>query len=275
MKKAFFLTFFLPVLLLVSCSQYQALLKSNDLSLKYAKAKEYYDRKDYYKATPLFEELLAVYKGTKDVEDIYYYYAYCQYYSNEFLVAAYHFKTISTTYPNNPHAQECLFMNAKCYVNLSPKYELDQEYTNKAINEFQLFVNTYPTSQLVSQANNYIDLMRLKLQQKAFAAAKLYYDMGSYKAAAVALADMARNFPDANNLDEIMFLILKSDYLYSLNSVALKQPERYQKTVSFYNEYKVRLSQSRYAKDAQDIFDESSKFLNKPKLIAKANEPNK
>src|SRR6185369_8506259 len=146
MKKALLFAFFLPLLFFVSCSSYQEILKSTDLPLKYVKAKEYYDKKEYYKAIPLFEELLAAYKGTKDIEDIYYYYANCQYGTDEYLMAAYHFKNIATTYPNGAHAEECLFMNAKCYVQLSPKYELDQTYTEKAINEFQLFVNTFPSS---------------------------------------------------------------------------------------------------------------------------------
>lgn len=265
MKKALLIAFFLPVLMLASCSTYQQVLKSNDLQLKYAKAKEYYNQRQYYKATPLFEELMAIYKGTKDIEDIYYYYAFCQYGMEEYLIAAYHFKNIATTYPNGIHAQECLFMNAKCYVNMSPKYELDQEYTTKAINELQLFVNTYPSSPLVSEANETIDRMRSKLQQKAFAAAKLYYDMEDYKAAAVAFTNLLHNYPDTPDYDRASFMILKANYLYSLNSIETKQVERYQTTVDVYNQYKDRLLQSKFSKDAQTIFESSNKILNKLK----------
>jgi len=271
MKRYLLLVFFSALIFFTSCSTYHEVLKSNDLPLKYAKAKEYYNKKDYYKAIPLFEELMAIYKGTKDLEDIYYYYAFCQYGMEEYLIAAYHFKNIATTYPNGVHAQECLFMNAKCYVNMSPKYELDQEYTNKAINELQLFVNTYPSSPLVSEANETIDLMRNKLQQKAFADAKLYYDMESYKAAAVTFANLIRNYPDTPDFDRASFMILKSNYLYSQNSIESKQAERYLITVNTYNQYKDKLLQSKYAKESQNIFESSNKILNKLKTNESVN----
>ena len=62
-----------------SCSKYSRLLKSTDFNKKYDMAVIYYNKKNYNKAFPLFEELLSLYKGTDKAEKIYYYYAYCNY----------------------------------------------------------------------------------------------------------------------------------------------------------------------------------------------------
>ena len=73
-------------------------------------AKKYYNKKDYFKALPLFEELLNIYKGTKSVEKVYYYYAYCYYGQGEYLMAAYHFKNLANTYPNGKFTEESHYM---------------------------------------------------------------------------------------------------------------------------------------------------------------------
>jgi len=95
----FFIGLALVVVFLASCSEYQKLLKSSDFELKYKRAKEYYEKKDYYKASALFEELINIYKGTARGEEVYYYYTYCQYSLQEYIMAAYHFKFFAKNFP--------------------------------------------------------------------------------------------------------------------------------------------------------------------------------
>ena len=51
-------------LMLIACSEYQQILKSNNLQLKYETAMKYYEQEKYYKASPLFEELIPLWRGT-------------------------------------------------------------------------------------------------------------------------------------------------------------------------------------------------------------------
>jgi outer membrane protein assembly factor BamD len=60
----------LSVLLFVSCSDYQKLLKSNDPELKYNKAVEYFEKGDFMRATTLFDEVSTYYKGTERSETV-------------------------------------------------------------------------------------------------------------------------------------------------------------------------------------------------------------
>lgn len=52
----------------------------------------------------------------------------------------------------------------------SPGYRLDQSNTEKAIDGFQLFVNTYPNSKRVEECNKLIDECRAKIEFKSFEA---------------------------------------------------------------------------------------------------------
>jgi outer membrane protein assembly factor BamD len=256
---------FLVVVGLASCSSYEKLLKSDDLALKERKANEFYEKKEYYKALPLYEELISVYKGTQRAEDFYYRYAYCYYGTGEYLLAAYNFKNFANTYPNSKYAEEALYMNAKCYYDISPRASLDQESTAKAINEMQLFINTYPQSKYVAEANDVIDQSRRKLEKKDYAAAKLYYDMDDYKAAATAFTNLLKKYPDTPMADQISFMALKSSYLYAINSIDEKKPERLEKALVAYDTFAARYPQSMYATDAKQIRDDASRQLDKLK----------
>ncbi len=257
---------FLALSLLGSCKQsYQQVLKSNDLEYKYEMAKKYYNKKDYYKALPIFEELMNIYKGTKSVEKIYYYYAYCFYGQGEYLMAAYHFKNLANTYPNGEYAEECNYMYAYTQYVLSPLPSLDQTYTLKAVEAFQLFINLYPSSEKVSLCNDYIDKMRATLIQKDFNSAKLYYDLGYYRAANISFDNLLKTYPDLENKEAAYFYKLRSNYYFALNSIEEKQEERLLKTLAAYKEFSKRFPESKLQKEAKNILDSSDKLLNKIK----------
>ena len=95
MKKR--LALLLLVFTVVSCSKFQKLTKNPDMDAKYNGAIKYYDKKDYYHALQLFEELISVYKGTAKAEDSYYYYSYCTYFVDDYQTAAYYFNNFVQT----------------------------------------------------------------------------------------------------------------------------------------------------------------------------------
>ena len=57
-------------------------------------------------------------------------------------------------------------MIAKCYYMLSPSYSLDQENTNEAMEKLQIFIDNYPRSSYLSEANNYIRELQIKLEKR-------------------------------------------------------------------------------------------------------------
>ncbi|OFY91901.1 MAG: hypothetical protein A3K10_02370 [Bacteroidetes bacterium RIFCSPLOWO2_12_FULL_31_6] len=245
--------------------RYQRLLKSTDYTLKYDRAIVYYDKKDFYRALPLFEELLNIYKGTTKAQEIYYYYAYCHYGMGDYLLASYHFKNYTSTFPKGIHAEECQFMNAYCYYRESPVSSLDQEATLKAINEFQLFANLFPQSSRIARCNELIDELRFKLETKSYETGKLYLKTENYKAAIVALNNTLKDFPASKFKDEILYLILKANYFLAINSIDEKKEPRLQDALESYNKC-ISFSKSQdYIKDIENIHQNIQTELKKTK----------
>jgi outer membrane protein assembly factor BamD len=246
------------------CSNsYQKIAKSSDLDLKYSKAKEYYDKKDYLKAIPILEELITIYKGSKNIDDLYYMYARSYYEQGDYLIAAFHFKNIYDSYPNSKYAEECLYLNAVCYQKLSPLPSLDQEYTLKAIEYFQLFVNAYPQSDKLQDCNDNVRALRRKMEIKAFNGANLYFKTGNYRAAATAFANFLKAYPDTRDAEKAAFLTVKSYYLYARQSILTKQAERYEMAINAYKNFTASYKNSSSMKEAEKIYQASAEQIKK------------
>jgi outer membrane protein assembly factor BamD len=267
LKLSSFIALLFSVLLLAGCSRYQRLVKSTDMEKKYEAAVKYYEDGDHFRALTLFEELISVYRATKRAEKIYFYYAYCYFHQKEYDLASFHFENFVNTFPNSSDAEECQFMIAYCYYMNSPTPTLDQDNTLKAINNLQLFINKYPKSAKVAQSNDLIDLLREKLQTKDYNTARLYYNMGDYKSAVVAFRNLVKDYPATRYREESMFLMAKSYYLLANNSIEAKKEERYKFAVQSYYSFIDAFPQSRYLKEAQDIFNSSLAQLEKIKNV--------
>ena len=245
------------------CSKYQKILKSTDYEKKFEMAKVYYESGKYQKAFPLLEELMTVYRGTSKGENVYYYYAYTQYALGDYLLASFHFSNFSKTFTRSEHAEEAMFMGAKCYFLDSADPTLDQESTNKAIQELQLFINKYPKSEHVAECNDLMDRLRFKLETKDYNMAKLYFNMEDYKAAITSLRNVLNDYPESRYREEMSFMVVRSSFLLAENSIEKKKVDRYQKTLEECRTFSEKFPGNKYDKEVNSIFAASNKALGK------------
>jgi outer membrane protein assembly factor BamD len=260
--------FAILIMALGSCkSKYEKLRASNDNAKKYAEAIKLYNKKEYTKALGLFDPLVTRYRGQEQAEDLYYYYAYTNYKLKDYTSARYHFKTFADTYPSSTRAEECRFMAAYCYYLDSPIFSLDQDNTSKAIENMQLFINLYPKSDRVPEANKLIQNLQDKLEEKSFANSKLYLTIGNYQSAVIAFGNTLRDFPDTKYAEEIDFLIIKAQYLYAEHSSEFAQEERYNLGINYANQFIEKYPSSKFLKETQQYKKDSEDGIVKTKRI--------
>ncbi len=254
----------IPIFLLIviaSSCKYEKLLKSRDYRLKYNKALEYYAEEDYMRAEGLFEQLKPVLKGTIQADTVFFYGAYCSYNQKEYLLAAHYFNDFKSAFSNSPFAEEAEYMSAYCMYLQTPRPTLDQTYTYQAISALSIYMARYPNSERTDQSIRIIKELRNKLVDKSYQNAKLYFELGNYKAAIVALNISLDDFPETKHREEIMYLILKSKFLLAENSIRIKKIERYQSTVDEYYSFSGEFPDSEYLKEATEMFDNSNSIL--------------
>ncbi len=251
------------VLLGTGCSEYNKALKSNDYKVKYEAAVKYYNEDDCFKALPLLEECIGLTRGTAMAEDVYYYYAKTHYCVNDYYLASYYLKNFAKTFSKSPRAEECFFQSAYCNYRLSPEYTLDQTDTRKAIDEFQLFLDTYPTSALRDSANKMIAELNAKLEKKDFENAKLYYTTQNYKGAVNSLKSFITNYPSSKYKENAYALIVESYYLYAEGSIEEKKLERYRLATESYITFVTAFPESKLLKEAEVFYEKSRKQIDK------------
>ena len=162
------MTRFLAVLLFVgfcfSCSPYQKALKSEDMGIKYEEATKQYEKEKYAKAIRLFEQMAATYRGKPQAEKMYYMYAMSLYKTKQYYSAGYQFESFVSGYPKSEKLEQAAYLGAKSYSELSPVYSLDQVDTFKAIEKLQVFIDRFPDSEYLPEANETLKGLREKIE---------------------------------------------------------------------------------------------------------------
>jgi outer membrane protein assembly factor BamD len=233
-------------------SKFNKVEKSNDVEYKLTKADEYYAKKKYRNAQQLYESLFPVFKGTQKFEDLYYKYAYCFYYQDLFRDAENLFKGYLEVFPNSTKAEEVDYMRAYCFYRQSPKLDLEQVNTIKAMNMMQTFINTHPGSTRLKDASDIIDKSRQKLEQKEFRSAQLYYNLGQFRAAAIAFSNLMNNYPESTKGEDYKLMVVKSYYRFAKLSIIEKQIERYEKVTTEFQDFVDRYPDSKLLAAAED-----------------------
>jgi outer membrane protein assembly factor BamD len=248
-----------------SCSKFRKIEKSEDWRVKYEAGLNYYNKKDYYRASVLFEQILPIVRGLPEGEKVQFYLAYCQYYDRLYLLSSEQFRTFYETYGRSPFAEEARYMFAYSLYAASPTTNLDQTSSVEAMAAMQEFLNRYPQSKLRDQAIDVINTSQTKLEKKGFENAYQYYRMRLYKAAIVALNNFKSNYPDSKYLEQAYYLVVDSEYRLALQSISSKQPERFREVVNHYQEFLERYPESTFLRDAEKIYAESLDKVNKSK----------
>lgn len=256
---------FVGLLLFSACSDYNKLLKSTNVDQKYEAAVKYFDKKDYYRAGVLLEEVRPLLAGRIEAEKAAFLYAYTQYYERLYATSAELFRNFFETYGRSPFAEESLFMYAKSLYNDSPDFNLDQTSTQTAIVAIQDFLNRYPESKYKEEATTMSDELAAKLERKAFESAKLYSQMRYYQAAVTAFTTFQREYPASDFNEEAAYLKIVAQFNLAEESVPEKQRERYFDTVGFYQAFVDKYPNSKYLRNAESIFDKSTKQLERLK----------
>jgi outer membrane protein assembly factor BamD len=208
-------------------------LKSTDPELKYNKAVEYFEKGDFMRASTLFDEISTYYKGTERSETVLNYLAKSYMGQKDYFSASEYYKTYTKTYPKGQYITEAKYMIGYCFYLDSPDARLDQTSTISAIGAMQEFIDLYPESERVPEANKLLEELTNKLAYKAFISSKLYFDLGNYmgnnyESAVITAQNALRKFPSTKYREELSMIILESKFQQAVQSV----PEKTGKSIA-------------------------------------------
>ncbi|MDZ7289619.1 MAG: outer membrane protein assembly factor BamD [candidate division KSB1 bacterium] len=177
-------------------------------------AMKLFNNKDYFDARPQFRIIILNAPGNTLVDQAQYYLAECHFHMEEFITAASEYEKVIRLYPRSELLDDAQYKIGLCYDKLSPKSDLDQKYTLKAIEEYQRFLEEYPMSELVETVEKRLLALRNKLARKEFNTGNLYRKMAYYEAAIYSFDEVLNHYYDSRHAEAAFFY--KGECLFKL-----------------------------------------------------------
>src|SRR5664280_2080064 len=197
-----------------------------------AYAVKLYNDEDYELAVNEFSSIVLQFPGNAIVDSAQYYTGMTRYKRKEYILGAYEFSKLIKNMPASKLIAESQYMLAECYYKLSPDYTLDQKYTRSAIKEYQAYIDFFPTSDKVPDAEVKIKELNEKLAHKEYNAAYIYSKLEFYRAALKYYDNVVETYHDTKYAplamyDKTRLLISRdrnADALIEVNKFLQKYP---------------------------------------------------
>jgi len=244
---------------MISCSEYQKMLKETNISKKYEFAQRLYDEGDYKRSNRLFEQIAPQFVGKPQGERVLYFLADSYYQIGDYNFAGYQFERFLKSYPRSDRADEASFMGAKSYYLLSPRYSLDQTDTDKALAKLQTFINSYPDSEFMEEANAMARELTTKKEKKAFEIGKQFVKLGKYYvldyniSAIASMENFISDHPGSVYREEAYFLKFSATTTLAVNSTFSKRKERLDEALAAYNDLLRNFPETEFLEDAEKL----------------------
>jgi len=248
-------------LMVLSCGQYNKVLNKGTIEQQYKMATEMYDAEKYDKAIKLFDKIMTGYRGKPQMERIQFMISESYYYTKQYSLASYYFNRFTKNYPKSTKKEEAAFLSAHGYYLDSPTFSLDQTSTDEALVAMQSFIDTYPDSEKIAEANKYVKDLRYKLEEKEFEIAKQYYHIEDYTAAITSFDILVSDYLGTTFREEAMFYKFKASHDLALKSIFSKKEARLKSSLKAYERFKKSYPKSEYLKEADKIIKDINEKL--------------
>lgn len=247
----------LLVIMASGCRNTSFIQPGDTLEVAYEKALALYEDEKWDEAAGAFNAVLTLGRGSIVAQDAQFYLAEANYKNKRYLVAASEYERFTLLYPDSPRRETADLNIARCYYELSPRYKLDQTYTVQAIENFNIFLSRYPSSEYREEAIASIDALREKLAQKIYSAADFYRRTQRYEAAVLTYGEVIDQYPETAWAEQSLVEQMESYILYADNSVSDRQRERYQKALDVYDTYLQLFPRGESRTRIEELFDEA------------------
>ncbi len=259
------LLIFLVAITFISCTEYQAVLKSESAQEKYVFADSLYQAGKYKKALKLMEQIVPSFRGKPQADKLMFMYANTFYELEDFYLSGYQFERFVTSYPQSDSAEVASYRSAKSYYELSPRFSLDQKETYTALEKLQEFVNKYPNSDYRSEANQLVAELREKLEKKDIETAEQYLriaqTIGSFKPAISAYENFIVDHPGSIYRKNAFFGRFDAAYQLAINGIPALMEERLLTAKDYYQSFLKYYGETELREEADDIVEDINRRL--------------
>lgn len=198
-----------------------------DAEDQYALAKREFDKKHWDQAVVELQKLIFNYPGAAFIDSAQYLLGMTHFNQKEYPLAIGEFNRLLSSYPTSQLADDAAFMVAASDFKMSPRAELDQKHTQRAVNELKNFLDDYPESDRREEAQELLNKCRAKLAKKAYKTGYLYYKRRQYASALIYLRQVLNDYHDTGWAGQAQFQIAEVFYKQKKYGQAKEEYEKF------------------------------------------------
>jgi len=165
--------------------------------------------------------------------------------------------------PDHPLVPYAIFLKGYSYYERIPNIELDQEYAERALQEFLELTNRYPNSKYKKKSFEIIKILRNHLSSKELLIGKFYQSKGNYLAAIKRYKQILKKYKRSVHTPESLFRLIESytsiglvkqaDYLYKILSYNFPKSSWKKEGDTLAKKYNINTNLKKYKKQAIDL----------------------
>ena len=218
------------MILLMGCGKKNVHLEE-DLSPRFEKAMGYFDKGKYSRAKDEFDYIIMADPGSKISNESQYYMAESMYQIKEYDEASIAFDRYVRFSPDYSKIEKARYRICECAINFSNSYQREQSQTHRALEQLQMFIEDFPASELIDDAENAMLALRLKLAQKDYEVGRMYLKLEEYDSALIYFRSVLNHYYDTSFSDDarvgIIFTHILNDNHEGAQSYFKSQKERF------------------------------------------------
>ena len=165
--------------------------------------------------------------------------------------------------PDHSLVPYAIFLKGYSYYERIPNIELDQEYSEKALQEFLELTNRYPNSKYKKKSFDIIKILRNHLSSKELLIGKFYQSKGNYLAAIKRYKQILKTYKRSIHTPESLFRLIESytsiglvkqaNYLYKILSYNFPKSSWKKEGDILAKKYNINKNLKKYKKQAIDL----------------------
>ena len=189
-------------------------------------SKKYYFANNYPKAIENLK-IISYEKGVDYADSVQYILADCYFNTKQYILAAYEYQDLVRFTPSSQLVPMARYMVGLSYSNIVPNTALDQNFTNRAITELQVYLEYFPTHEKARDAEKLLLELRNKLAEKEYNTAVLYTKMNRFRSAIIYFNIVLERFHDSSYADLAQLGLIRSYLSMGRNSLAKTEIDKF------------------------------------------------
>ena len=190
-----------------SCAKNDLLIQE-DLSPHFEKAKKYFDKKKYSRARDEFDYIIMAEPGSKLANRSQYFLAESMFQLEDYIEASKVYDKYIRFSSDLSKIEEARYRICQCAINSSNSFQRDQSQTKSALEQLQMFIEDFPSSVYIDDAEKSIFVLRSKLARKEYESARMYLKLEEYDSALLYFQSILNHYYDTSIADEARISII-------------------------------------------------------------------